>query len=127
MRPMSRPARFTIIACWLVVAFLLLRMAYGGSIGGIIYVVEVTHPLELVAGAVAIAGALAAAFLLARGATQAGVAVSIAVGVLAVPLSVLLITQDHGSAPVLGLAALVALALAVRQRLAPVAPSAPRS
>jgi hypothetical protein len=127
MPPMSRPLRLAIIACWLVVAFLLLRMAYGGSIGGIIYVVEVTHPLELVAGAVAIAGALAAAFLLARGATPAGLAVSIAVGVLTVPLSVLLITQDHGSAPVLGLAALVGLGLSVRERLRLNASTAPRS
>jgi len=124
---MSRPVRLTIIACWLVVAFLLLRMAYGGSIGGIIYVVEVTHPLELAAGAVAIAGALAAAFLLARGATQAGVSVSIAVGLLAVPLSVLLMTQDHGSAPVLGVAALVGLALSIRERLRLSASTASRS
>ena len=123
---MSRPVRLTIVACWLVVAFLLLRMAYGGSIGGIIYVVEVTHPLELAAGAVAIAGALAAAFLLARRATPTGIALSIAVGVLAVPLSVLLMTQDHGSAPVLGLAALVALVLSIRERVRPVAPTAKR-
>jgi len=100
-----------------VVAFLLLRVAYGGSIGGIVYVVEVTHPFELAAGAVAIVGAIAAAILLLAGSTTTGVTASIAVGVLTLPLSLLLITQNHGSAPVIGLAALVALALAVRARL----------
>jgi hypothetical protein len=125
---MSRPVRFTIVGCWVVVAFLLLRVAYGGSIGGIVYVVEVTHPFELAAGAVAIVGAIAAAILLVAGSTATGVTASIAVGVLTVPLSLLLITQNHGSAPVIGLAALVALALAVRARLrsAP-APTSPRS
>jgi len=114
---MSRPVRFTIVGCWVVVAFLLLRVAYGGSIGGIVYVVEVTHPFELAAGAVAIVGAIAAAILLVAGSTATGVTASIAVGLLTLPLSLLLITQNHGSAPVIGLAALVALALAVRARL----------
>jgi hypothetical protein len=125
---MSRPVRFTIVGCWVVVAFLLLRVAYGGSIGGIVYVVEVTHPFELAVGVVAIVGAIAAAILLVAGSTATGVTASIAVGVLTVPLSLLLITQNHGSAPVIGLAALVALALAVRARLrsAP-APTSPRS
>jgi hypothetical protein len=127
MRPMSRWTRLTIIACWLIVAFLLLRMAYGGSPTGILYVVQVVHPLELAVWAVVTAGAIVAAILLAVGSSSAGVSLSIAVGIVAAPLSVLLISQNHGSAPVLGLAALLGLALSIRARLRPAAPIAPRS
>ncbi len=111
---MSRSFRFAIGACWLVVAFLLLRMAYGGSLFGILYVIHHDHPAVLLADAVTILGALAVAILLARNATRWALRVSIALSVLAIPLSLLLITQDHGSAPVMGAAAVVALALSLR-------------
>ena len=111
---MSRSFRFAIAACWLVVAFLLLRMAYGGSLFGILYVIRHDHPAVLIADAVTIMGAFAVAILLARGATRWALRVSIALAFLAIPLSLLLVTQDHGSAPVVGAAAVVALALSLR-------------
>ena len=111
---MSRSFRFAIAACWLVVAFLLLRMAYGGSLFGILYVIHHDHPAVLIADAVTIVGAMAVAILLARNATRWALRISIALSVLAIPLSLVLITQDHGSAPVVGAAAAVALALSLR-------------
>lgn len=108
-----------------MVAFVLLRMAWGGSIGGIIYVIHVNHPAVLLAGAVTIIGAIAAAALLLAGATSWGLAISIVLGVFAAPFALVLMTQDHGSAPVMGLAALVALALSARATLRSGAPTTP--
>jgi hypothetical protein len=112
---MGRSSRFVIVACWLLVAFLLLRMAWGGSIGGIIYVIGVTHPILLAAGLVTIVGAIVVSYLLLSGATSSGLTASVALGILAVPLSVILI-PDHGSAPVVTVASLLALALSARAR-----------
>ena len=114
---MNRVSRLAIAGCWLIVAFVLLRMAWGGSLGGIIYVIHVNHPAVLLAGAVTIVGAIAAAALLLTGATSWGLAISIVLGILAVPLALVLMTEDHGSAPVMGLAALVALGLSAKARL----------
>lgn len=122
---MSRASRIAIIGCWLIVAFLLARMAYGGDPGGIIYVIQVTHPVVLAAGAVTIVGSLAAALMLARRVTPAGLWLSIAVGGLATPLALVLVTQDHGSAPVVAAAAVIAMtlsAVAVLRRDLPTSP-----
>ena len=89
-------------------------MAYGGSLFGILYVIHHDHPAVLIADAVTIVGAFAVAILLAKGATRWALRVSIALSFFAIPLSLLLVTQDHGSAPVVGAAAVVALALSVR-------------
>jgi hypothetical protein len=119
---MGRSSRFVVAACWLLVAFLLLRMAWGGSIGGIIYVIGVTHPILLAAGLVTIVGAIVVSFLLLGGATSTGLTASVALGILAVPLSVILI-PDHGSAPVVTVASLLALALSARARFRAATPT----
>jgi hypothetical protein len=113
----SRPFRIAVAACWLVVAFLLLRMAWGGSLFGIVYVVNFTHPAVLVAGAATIVGALLVAVLLARGASTRAPWFSIGLSCLAIPLSLVLATLDHGSAPAVGAAAAIAMALSLRRVL----------
>jgi hypothetical protein len=124
---MSRPTRLAIIGSWIVVAFVLLRMAWGGSVGGIIYVVSVTHPAVLLAGAGTIVGAIAIVILLMTGATSSAVTASIVLGILAVPLALVLMTQDHGSAPLMAVAALGALTLSAHAKLRPPVPSQPPS
>jgi hypothetical protein len=112
-------------ACWLVVAFLLLRMAWGGSLFGIVYVLNYNPPLVLIAGASTIAGALTVVLLLARRATPRALWLSIGLSFLAIPLSVVLATEDHGSAPAVGAASVIALALSLRtvtRRSSPTAP-----
>jgi hypothetical protein len=88
-------------------------MAYGGGPGGIIYVVRFNHPAVLIAGAFVIAGGLTAAGLLVRGPSTRAAALSIGLALIAVPLSIVLATQDHGSAPLLAAAALAGFVIAV--------------
>lgn len=120
---MSRRFRFAIAACWLVVAFLILRMWWGGSLLGYIYVLHHDHPAVLIADAAVIVGALAVAVLLAVGATAQALRISIFLSYLVIAFSFVLSTQDHGSAPAVGAAALVALALG--RRVAGAMPAAP--
>ena len=115
---MSRASRIAIAACWLIVAFLLARMAWGGSIFGIVYVLDVSHPAALVAGAATIVGALAVATLLAKGPTHAALRSSIALSLFAVPFGLVLTTQEHGSAVAVVAAAVAAMALSLRAALA---------
>jgi hypothetical protein len=110
----SRAFRIAIAGCWLVVAFLILRMLWGGSLFGIVYVIHHDHPAVLIADAITVVGALGVAILLAIGSTSRGLRLSIVMSYLAILFSVVLATQDHGSAPAVGAAALVALALARR-------------
>jgi hypothetical protein len=100
------------------VAFLILRMWWGGSLFGYIYVLHHDHPAVLIADAATIVGALAVAILLATGATHLALRISIALSYLVIAFSFVLATQDHGSAPAVGIAALVALALARRTVMA---------
>jgi hypothetical protein len=110
----SRAFRIAIAGCWLVVAFLILRMLWGGSLFGIVYVIHHDHPAVLIADAITVVGALGVAILLAIGSTSRGLRLSIVMSYLAILFSVVLATQDHGSAPAVGAAGLVALALARR-------------
>ena len=111
---MSRSIRVAIAICWLVVAFLILRMLWGGSLFGIVYVIHHDHPVVLLADALTIAGALGVALLLAINSTSRAIRFSIVLSYLTILFSFVLATQDHGSAPAVGVAALVALALARR-------------
>ena len=111
---MSRATRFAIGACWLVVVFLILRMWWGGSLFGYIYVLHHDHPAVLLADAATIVGALAVVLLLAIGSTNRALRVSIALSYVTILFSIVLSTQDHGSAPAVGAAALIALVLARR-------------
>ncbi len=106
-------------ASWAVVAFLLLRMAYGGSIGGILYVLRVNHPAILVIGALTIMGAASIAFLALRGMSPRALPLSIGLSLVALPLSIVLATQDHGSAPAIAVAATLAMIISVRAALRP--------
>jgi len=110
----SRWSRIALAACWLVVAFLLLRMAWGGSLFGIVYVLNYTSPAILIAGAVTIVAAVAVVILLARSAIGWALWTSVALSFIAIPLSVILSTQDHGSAPAITAAAVIAMTLALR-------------
>jgi hypothetical protein len=121
---MSRTARVAIVGCWLVIAFTLLRMAWGGSVGGIIYVIGATHPVVLVAGLVTVVGAVLVSILFLAGDPLPALTASIALGVLAVPLGVVLI-PDHGSAPLVIALGLVAVGLSARTRLRLVAGTIP--
>ncbi len=114
IRRVSRRLRAAIAACWLVVAFLILRMLWGGSLFGIVYVIHHDHPAVLIADALTIVVALVIAVLLAIGATIPALRLSIVLSYLTILFSFVLATQDHGSAPVVGAAALIALALARR-------------
>jgi hypothetical protein len=89
-------------------------MAWGGSLFGIVYVLNYNPPAVLIAGAATVIGALAVTILLARGATAWALWVSITLSFVAIPLSVVLATQDHGSAPVVGAASVIAMALSLR-------------
>jgi hypothetical protein len=120
-----RSFRVAIAACWLVVAFLILRMWWGGSLFGFVYVLHHDHPAVLIADAVTIGGAVLVALLLARGATGWALRISIGLSYFTIAFSLVLATQDHGSAPVVGAAALLALALAVRAAVRPPSPSTP--
>jgi hypothetical protein len=96
------------------VAFLILRMWWGGSLFGFVYVLHHDHPVVLIADAATIVGALIAVLLLARGAMGPGLRISIGLAYLTIAFSVVLMTQDHGSAPAVGAAALLALILSRR-------------
>jgi hypothetical protein len=121
----SRPLRIAIAGCWLVVAFLILRMLWGGSLFGIVYVIHHDHPAVLVADGITIAAALVVALLLAAGSIQRALRLSIVLSYATILFSLVLATQDHGSAPAVGAAALIALALARRTALAARAGSPP--
>jgi hypothetical protein len=110
----SRSFRIAIAACWLIVVFLILRMWWGGSLFGYIYVLHHDHPLMLLADAATIVGALAVGVLLALGSMRRALRLSIVLSYLTILLSLVLSTQDHGSAPAVGAAALIALVLARR-------------
>ena len=122
---MSRPFRLALAACWLVVAFLILRMIWGGSLFGYVYVLQHDHPVVLIADAATLIGALTVAILLARGATALAVRISIVLSYFTIGFSLVLSTQDHGSAPAVGAAAVIALLLARRIALTPSSGASP--
>lgn len=111
---MTRPIRFAIAASWLVVVFLILRMWWGGSLFGFIYVIHHDHPAVLIADGLTIFAALVVALLLARGSSTRALRLSIVLSYFTIAFSFVLATQDHGSAPAVGIAAVVALAIARR-------------
>jgi hypothetical protein len=110
----SRLVRIAIAGCWLVVAFLILRMLWGGSLFGIVYVIHHDHPAVLIADGLTIVGAFVVAILLAAGSTTPALRISIVLSYATILFSLLLATQDHGSAPLVGVAAFIALAFARR-------------
>ena len=93
-------------------------MLWGGSLFGIVYVLHHDHPAVLIADALTIVGALTVAILLTVGRTVQAVRISIVLSYLTILFSFVLATQDHGSAPAVGAAALVAFALARRTMVA---------
>jgi hypothetical protein len=114
----SRRFRIAIAGCWLVVAFLILRMLWGGSLFGIVYVIHHDHPAVLIVDAITIVGALGVAILLLAGWSVRALRISIVLSYATILFSFVLATQDHGSAPAVGAAALIALALARRTVMA---------
>jgi hypothetical protein len=110
----SRPIRIAIAASWLVVVILILRMLWGGSLFGFIYVFHHDHPAVLIADGLTIVGALAVAILLATSSSRRALRLSVALSYFTIAFSFVLATQDHGSAPAVGIAAVIALALARR-------------
>jgi hypothetical protein len=114
----SRRFRIAIAGCWLVVAFLILRMLWGGSLFGIVYVIHHDHPAVLIVDAITIFGALMVAILLAVSSISRALRLSVLLSYLTILFSFVLATQDHGSAPAVGAAALIALALARRTLVA---------
>jgi hypothetical protein len=87
-------------------------MASGGSLLGILYVVQVVQPLMLLVGACAvlIAGVVTGWILLRP--SRSTLWVSTGLSILVAPFSLALALDGHGSAVVLGGSAVAALAIA---------------
>ena len=111
---MSDRFRVALAICWIVVAGLLARMAMGGSLLGILYVVRVVHPLALLVGAGSIALAGGVALGVVTGPSRRTLWVSTGLSLVVIPFSLVLAGDGHGSAGALGGAAVVALAIAIR-------------
>jgi len=109
----SGRSRLALAACWVVVAGLLLRMAWGGSLFGILYVVRVVHPLTLLVGAITILAAGGLTVGLLNRPSRGMLWVSVGLSTAAIPYGVVLAGDGHGSAGALGLAAAAALAIAI--------------
>ena len=111
---MSVRSRIALAVSWIVVAGLLARMAWGGSLLGILHVVRVVHPLTLLIGACAIAIAGGVTLGVVTGPSRRTLWVSTGLSLVVIPFSLILAGDGHGSAGALGGAAAVALAIAIR-------------
>lgn len=111
---MTRPVRYAIAACWFVVAFLILRMLWGGSLFGIVYVLHHSHPIILLADAGTVVAAVAVAVVMMTRASQLALGISTALSCFTIGFSFVLATEDHGSVPAIAVAAVIALVLALR-------------
>jgi hypothetical protein len=109
----SDRSRIALAVCWIIVAGLLVRMALGGSLLGILYVVRVVHPMVLLVGAcsVLIAGGLT--FRVLTRPSRGTLWVSTGLSLLVIPFSLVLAGDGHGSAEALGGSAVAALAVAI--------------
>ena len=111
---MSVRSRIVLAVSWIVVAGLLARMAWGGSLLGILHVVRVVHPLTLLIGACAIAIAGGVTLGVVTGPSRRTLWISTGLSFVVIPFSLILVGDGHGSAGALGGAAAVALAIAIR-------------
>lgn len=111
---MSDRSRIALAVSWIVVAGLLTRMAWGGSLLGILYVVRAVHPLTLLVGAFSILIAGGVTFSIVIRPSRRTLWVSTGLSIFVIPLSLVLAGDGHGSAVALGAAAVAALAIAVR-------------
>lgn len=89
-------------------------MAWGGSALGVLYVVRVNDPATLSVGAFSVLVAVGVTFGVATGPSRRTLWVSTALSLVVIPLSLVLAGDRHGSAWAVGVAAAVALAIAIR-------------
>ena len=110
----SGRVRIVLVACWVIVAGLLVRMASGGNALGILYVVRVNDPATLLVGAfsVLVAGGVAVRILTAP--SRRTLWASTGLSLLIIPFSLVLAGDGHDSAGALGAAAVVALAIGIQ-------------
>lgn len=80
---------------------------------GIIHVLRFAHPALLITGAVTVVGALSVVVMIARDAVPQALRTSTALSILAIPLSVVLAAEDHGSAPTMAAASTIAAAISL--------------
>ena len=111
---MSDRSRVALAICWIVVAGLLARMAMGGSLLGIQYVVRAVHPLTLLVGAFSILIAGGVILGVVAGPSRRTLWASTGLSLVVIPFSLILAGDGHGSAGALGGTAVVALAIAIR-------------
>ena len=111
---MSGRARIVLVTCWVIVAGLLVRMAWGGNALGVLYVVRVSDPATLLVGAFSVLLGGGVTFGLVIRPSRGTLWVSTGLSLVVIPLSLVLAGDGHGSAGAVGVAAAVALAIAIR-------------
>lgn len=109
----SGRARILLVACWIIVAGLLVRMAWGGSFLGILYVVRVVHPVALLVGACSVMIAGGVTFRVLTRPSRRTLWVSTGLSLLVIAFSLVLAAGGHESAGALGGSAVAALAIAI--------------
>lgn len=109
----SGRARIVLGACWVIVAGLLVRMAWGGNALGVLYVVRVNGPATLLVGAVCMLVAGGVAVRILTRPSRGTLWVSTGLSLLVIPFSLVLAGDGHGSAGALGGSAVAALAVAI--------------
>ena len=110
---MSGRVRIILVACWVIVAGLLVRMASGGNALGILYVVRVNDPATLLVGAFSVLVAGGVTFSVMTRPSRRTLWVSTGLSIVVIPFSLVLAGDGHESAGALGAAAVVALVIAI--------------
>ena len=112
---MSLPRRAVSIACWLVVAALLVRIAAGGALAGVMDNPSVLGAVIASIGAALLGLAIVLVVGLAAGARRAP-AVSVAAAVVAIADGALLVVVDHESGTLIAAAGVLALVAGLVER-----------
>ncbi len=109
----SDRSRVALAVCWIMAAGLLVRMAMGGSLGGILYVVRHVHPVTLLVGASSILIAGGVTFKVLTRPSRGTIWASTGLSLLVIPFSLVLAAGGHESALAVGGSAVAALAIAI--------------
>ena len=111
---MRRMLRSVVVACWVAVVIILLRIASGGGPGGPEYVVRVEPGIAIALGLGLVLSATVLAVVLALDGSRRAFVASAIVAAVALAYGLFLVADRHDSGQILILATTIILVISIR-------------